>query len=259
MKINPAKFWIFIILLFFALAIFIILKIVKVDNSSNISEEKPCITKTNFNLNNHIKTLDSSNIKEEFPYQMYLDSGNYCDISSIHNDLNKLYYINPDAKENQKILVKALTGKLEEKISTSFAVYNPDSLVAILQWVNKFQYYKDIDTNNLKFYRMVHRHWYNFVANKLGEYYERNPDIIYDFKFKYLVGTCQSQNYPPDIRNSNSTKVIDNVVNSKWAYLFKRFWDGTDLLFKLILSAVILFTFYSYYCVYKLKFKRDTK
>ena len=190
---------------------------------------------------------------------MYLDSADYCDIASIHADLKVMNAIIPNTKENQKILVKALTNNLEEKISLKFNKYNPDSLIMLLQWVNKFHHYKDIDTANKKFYRMVHRHWYNFVSNKLGQYHDKDPDIKYDYKFKYLVSICQSQNYPPDIKNSNTAKIIENMVNNKWAYLFKRFWDGTGAIFKLVILSLILFTSYSYYCVYILNFKKNIK
>lgn len=257
MKIDTNRFWIYSVVLFLTVTGFILFAIVNVNNSSDIPKEKQCPQNAYFNLCNHLVGLNKSNLKEAFPYKMYIDSADYCEIKSIQKHLQILNFINPDAKENQKILVKALTNNLEEKLSSKFKTYNPDTMIMLLQWVNKFQYYKDIDTTNLKFYRMVHRHWYNYVSNKLGQYHDSSPNLKYDYKFKYLVSACQSQNYPPDIRNSSTTKIIDNVVNSKWAYLFKRFWDGTGLLFKLMLSTIILFTFYSYYCVYKFKIKRD--
>ena len=259
MKINTNRLWLIPLVLFLALSIFLLYKIVKVKYSSIIPEEGVCPQRAYFNLYNHISNLNKPNLKKEFPYGVYLDSADHCNISSIQADLKTLNTLNPVPKENQIILAKALTGTLEEKTSLKFNTYNPDSLIMLLQWVNKFNHYKDIDTANKKFYRMVHRHWYNFVSNKLGQYHDIDPDIKYDYKFKYLVSTCQSQNYPPDIKNSNTTKIIDNVINNKWAYLFKRFWDGTGVLFKLIFLGLILFTSYSYYCVYKLKFKRNIK
>lgn len=258
-KTNFKRFWISTLILFLVVTVFIVSVIIKVDYSSTIPEEKQCAEKAYFNLQNHVKNVDKSRLREEFPYKIYLDSADYCNISSIQNHLNILYAVNPDSRQNQKILVDALTDKLEERINSRFKKYNPDSLILMLQWVSKFKYYKDLDTNNAKFYRMVHRHWYNYVANKLGQYNDENPYLKYHFKFKYLVSTCRAQSYPPDIRSSNTAKIIDNVVNSRWAYLLKRFWDGTGLLAKLLTAAVVLFTFYSYYCVYKLKFKKNTK
>lgn len=259
MKINTSKIKLLGLILILAVLGFIGFKIISIDNSSVIPEEKPCDSKPYFNLKIHVDSLDADNLKADFPYQIYLDSADYCDINAIHRHLQILNTVNPDAKENQRILVKALTEKLEEKIGPRFNTYHPDSIILMLNWVNKFHYYKDIDTNNLKLYRMVHRHWYNYFANKLGQYNESNSNLNYEFKFKYLVALCQSKNYPPDIRNSTFTKIIDNAVNNKWAYLFKRFWDGTGILFKLLLSAAILFTFYSYYCVYKLHFNKRAK
>jgi hypothetical protein len=259
MKINTSKIKIYGLILVVLILGFISFKIISIDNSSVIPEEKQCVQKPYFNLKNHIDSLNTGNLKADFPYEIYLDSANYCDIASIHKHLEILNTLNRDAKENKKILVKALTEKLEEKIGSRFNTYQPDSIILMLNWVNKFQYYKDIDTNNLKLYRMVHRHWYNYFANKLSQYNDSDANLKYEFKFKYLLAMCQSKNYPPDIRNSSITKIIDNVVNNKWAYLFKRFWDGTGFLVKLLLSAAILFTFYSYYCVYKLHFNKGTK
>jgi len=249
----------FIIMVFVFISFFLILLLSKVVNNDNITiipEEKPCPEKAYFNLQNHLHNIDKSKFKQTFPYDIYIDSANYCDINSILYDLKLMNLINPDAKANRRILAKALTEKLEEKNKNLFNNYNPDGLIMILQWVNKLNHYKDIDTANIKLYRIIHRYWYNYVSNKLSQYNDDNSNLKYGFKFKYLLSTCQSNNYPPDIRFSNTAKVIDNVINNKWAYLFKRFWDGTNFVFKFLLSIISVLTLYGYYCIFIVNFKK---
>ena len=90
MKINTSKIKIYGLILVVLILGFISFKIISIDNSSVIPEEKQCVQKPYFNLKNHIDSLNTGNLKADFPYEIYLDSANYCDIASIHKHLEIL-------------------------------------------------------------------------------------------------------------------------------------------------------------------------
>lgn len=186
----------------------------------------------------------------------YLQSGNYCKLSDILSDLQTLDSLNSQPESNRRLLASTLTLALEKKIDPSLKHYNFDSLHAILYWADQFYYAKELDTEHQKFYRVIHRHWYNYVANKLSQYYDANKDLSLEFQFNFLAAKCTSMHYPPDLRLTTTTKILQNLNRQKWAYLAKRFWFGTGTGFKIVLLILGLFTLYAYYCAIINIFKR---
>ena len=81
------------------------------------------------------------------------------------------------------------------------------------------------------------------------------PDIKYDFKFKYLVGFCQSRQFSPPIGMSSGEKIVAYVIEGKYAYLFNRFWFGTGWMFKFLLTAALAVTAYAFFCLFKVHLK----
>lgn len=234
--------------------------VVKTDYSSNIPKERPCPSKPAFQLERHLTKANASNISESFPYQTYLDSADWCDVGAIVRDLHLMDSINADSIQlNREILGKALTEELEKSLVNSFVNYNPDSLILLLQWAVRFNNYQDIDKSNSKLYRIVYRHWFNFVSNHLGIYAKGNPEIKYDFKFKYLVAVCHAKSFSPPIGNTYGEKIINHFIEKNYSYLFNRFWNATGLLFKVVVTVGLAFLFYAFWCVLKVSFRKKIK
>jgi len=222
------------------------------DYSSEIPQENVCPSKTAFRLEQHLTSPDLSALQDKFPYQTYIDSADLCDINAICNDLALLDSLNPqDPALNREVMLTALTSALEQKIAPSVATYKPDSLIQLLHWAGRFNYYKDIDKKNARLFKITHRHWLNFISNKAGAYYDQRPAVKHDFKFKYLVTTLKAKNYTPAIGNTNDEKIVNYFVESKYTYLFNRYWKGTGFLFKLAGALLTFIVFYGFYCILK--------
>ncbi len=237
--------------------VFVLYRIVKADYSVEVPADKECPPDKSAGILRFIKQTDTADVVASFPYKSFLDSTSFCNIRSIRSDLSVLdscFKTSPNV--GLEIYVKTLTEKLEERISPSFTHYNPDSLIALVQWAEKFDCYKDVDEHNTRAYKIIFRHWMNFVSNHLGKYYEANSSIKYDFKFRYLTAICQSKKFSPPLGDSNTEKVVTNLIDHKWAYLFNRFWNGTGLVFKLLASVGLMVTLYGFYCIFKTHSKK---
>jgi hypothetical protein len=189
-----------------------------------------------------------------------LDSADHCDIHSLQKDIATLNSFNPgNIFQNQTVITLALTNKLSQKIEPGLKKYNPDSLLVILQWANRFNDYKDLDTTNARIYNAINSFWIGFIANQLGKYSEDDPSLKYNFKFRYIAGICQSRQYQPSIGISEPEKIILYTIDSKWPYLFQKFWVGTGITFKIIAFAGIALTLYGYICVVTILIRKIKK
>lgn len=227
-------------------------------NATTLPKEETCPSPSSFCLSPSLKSINMENLKESFPYSIYLDSADWCNVNSIAKTVTNLDSINPEAQSlNREIISIALTQKLEERIKPTFVKYNPDSLISIIQWAEKFNQYQQFDKKNAKLYKVIYKYWINFVANQLGEYYQKEPKHKYDFKFQYVSSICQSKNLTPSVGNTNKEKIVAYVINKEYSYLFSRFWYGTSFVWKLVILLFLILTAYSYYCIFKLHFKKE--
>jgi len=246
------------LLLFFILAIYILYAAAAANYNNKIPVEKIC-NKLNaeFDLEARLSEFDLSNLKDVFPYDTYLEFENYCDAEAIKRSLEKLNTINANQENiNRSILIHAFTNKLEAKVATNFQEFNADSLIMILHWIDEFKTYEKIDTKNGALYGIVYEHWMGFIANRLSVYYENNPSIRFNFKFKYLQSVCQSKKFTPAVGKSNLEKVVEYTLNQEFSYLFNRLWNGTGIFIKFIFILLSSIFTYMLYCTYQYSFKK---
>lgn len=191
---------------------------------------------------------DTATILQQFPYQVYLAEGNYCNIEAILTDLAYLASLEGENEgESSDILMDALTTHLETKIGSSFEQYHPDSLIQLLHWANQFGHYANYPSAYQLEYSVIHGFWLDYIANKLSAYTEENSDVKYAYKFAYLRYNCELQQYRAPIGKTRLEKVVDYFIESKYSYLLERLWNGTSGVFKFVVLLGLLLTVYAFY------------
>jgi hypothetical protein len=258
MKAALGKFFLLLGIAALAAIIWLSGVVLKSNSNSEIPKEMPCAASNNFNLYPYILKVSQSNLIDSFPYELYLDSADRCDLNSISKDVDAMDSVNPaDKNLNREIISIALTKRLEERLQSTFNSYNPDSLIYMVQWAEKYNQYKEFDQKNAKLYRVIYKHWIQFVANKLRDYYDQEPSRKYDFKFQFLTGICQSKNLSPPIGNTNREKIMHHLIAKEYAYLFRKFWYDTGLIYKLVGFVFLVLTCYGYYRIFKKHFGKS--
>ena len=239
-------------LLLFVFLFYVVSIKIKSSHSTDIPQETTCPVRDHFALTKQLQGIAINNVKEGFPYKTYLDSADICDVNSIKKDLAEIDSVNHNHSESQEIISIALTKKLEDRIAHELEEFNPDSLIKILQWADRFNYYQDLDSTNARLFSPLHSYWINFISNQLGKHSDKKPTLKYDFKFRYLLAVCQSKLNNPPIGNSHNEKIILYIIDKDWAHLFDRFWFGTTPVFKVCIALVIISTI-SGYCLLAVK------
>lgn len=169
MKLSPKFLFFILTAIVFVVIIWFLFKVTRTDYSYNIPAEKECSSDIDFNLSAHLSNWDSSDFSGSFPYSIYLDSSDKCNVSAIARYLAAMDSVNSDFSNNRQIISIALTDSLQSRIISSLKRYNPDSLIIMMQWAEKFNQYKEFDRSNAKLYRVIYKHWLSFTANQLGE------------------------------------------------------------------------------------------
>lgn len=193
----------------------------------------------------------SSDFEKTFSAKWVLDSVQYTSFNEIKVVLNWMDSVNQDKSRNQQYLLAAiLTDSLQNKIHDSFNSFNADSLNAMLVWAEKMKVLSETDANYQMFLEVVSSYWINFVSNNLSKLSEEDSFIKYKFKFKYLVSRCAQNLNQPNIKESNTEKIIKYTIEGRWGYLWDRFYNGTSIIFKTFAFLFGSFTLFSFYCLF---------
>lgn len=188
----------------------------------------------------------------------YISNAALCDIPKIRKDIHALDSLFNDGKTGKDIYIDLLTTQLLKRVEAGTSGNDLDSLTALVQWVARLDCLKDSDPEYGKVFRIVYRYWMNYISNQLGQYFEEDSGIKYDFKFRYLCAYCQSKKFSPPVGNSKMEKLAQYLTENQWVYIFNRFWYGTSVSAKFLAISVTLLTLYGYICIFLLHFKHKS-
>lgn len=230
--------------------------IVKADYGINVLQREEPITKRTFKLSRYLQAVSVDNLEQVFPHASYLDSAQYNNVRFIQEDLVLLDSIAKDPSIGRQLMSELLTNRLYHRDSAKLATYNPDSLLALLQWAEKFRYYAEADAANSILYKSISSYWLSHICDRLSAYSRESPSGKYAFKYKYLVARCHELKFTTAVKVGKMEKVVDNLTGNNWAHLVNASWNQTSILQKIIFIFIGLVSIYGYYLIIKKIFKR---
>ena len=240
-----------IIMLFFLFFTFLI---TRVDYNDKMPTAKQEVKKHSFHLINHIVGLEPDNLINKFPYRVFADSVDICSVNAIKECIQDLDGITGSNILSQEVVSVALTDSLYLYSNVKKSIYNPDSLILALEWIQRFKYYPEIDTENEILYQVVNDYWMSEIANIITKQQKNNYWLKYDYKFKYISSRLEIQGYNTNIGFNDFEKVINNMIESNFSYVYDRFCTRTSAFQKMIILLPFLFfifsIIYGYYCMY---------
>jgi len=196
------------------------------------------------NLFSDVNILDKSYENKQLKKTNILDTIDFTSVNSIVTLVKKLNSIYPN-QNNQRILSYYYTDSLFKKLSSNFLTYKPDYLNAILNWSvnlrNSAKYHKDLEF----LLTVISDFWVSKVNISLQNISLTDGNVKFTFKYKYLVQICKNLNSNVDIKTTNAEKIINNILEKKWSYLWVRFYYGTSFFFKFSILLIILVLNYS--------------
>jgi hypothetical protein len=234
MNIKTNKTWLSISItfntLFLAFILYLFVVALKTDNENFKSVS--LFTKAKNDPDNKLidlTTYDSLSFNN-FPYKDYIKNTDLLDQTTLDNDLQTIKRKTNNDFQSNNILVTALTEKLYSQIWST----DLDTINKIMVWVDQLNFKEsDIEVP-------INLYWYNHFSNHLSKLAKQNPNSKYGFKYRYLAQRCDEKLVLVNAGNSNFEKIILNLIDQNWNYLFNRFWYSTSVLFKTILLVGII-------------------
>jgi hypothetical protein len=134
----------------------------------------------------------------------------------------------------------------------------------LLNLSEKFLAYSEVNPRRKFLYKAIANNWISFVTNSLTNRVKKENSFKYSFKCRFLRERCVQLGSIPDFGNTSIEKIILNVADSNWHYLFiERFWESTSFNFKLLIFTpiLILMIIFSYglVCIFQKHSKKNKK
>lgn len=252
---NWKKCLIISLLPILVLVVLFTILVTKVDYNDKMPPIRQESKNNTFHIKNHLEGFSPSDLTNKFPYKIFLDSIDIYNINAIKENLLEIDEISKDNMQSQQIVSVALTDSLFEYSKNQFESYNPDSLIQLFQWIERFKYYADIDKENETLYQVIDDYWLNYIANTLIQKYKEDYSVKYTYKFKFISSKLEQNGYKTGVGFNDFEKVINYAIGSKYKYIYERFCTRTTTFQKTILflffSLFSIITIYGYYCIYK--------
>jgi hypothetical protein len=242
-KTDMKKILISLFVIYTLFIVFLLVKIIRTDTTDRLPRRSE-YSASSASLCDlpELKAINPDSLMERFPYAKYLDSGNFKNIASIRKDLSCLDGLFKDSSLNRQTLSQALTVNLGTRYRTAFTGFQPDSLLRVIQWAEKFEAYAEIDPANDIFYGSVYNYWMQEVSNSLSAYTTQHSQAKFDFDFKYLWTRCSEQRFSPRTKTPNPEKVFTNIIYNKWGHFMNASWNQTSPTQKFTVFLVLIFT-----------------
>lgn len=190
-----------------------------------------------YDVHNSFQSLNSNNIYVAFPYKSYLDSASWWSFKTIQSTFSELENIRKIDHETVNIVLRNC---LVDSLLSKWNYNNIDSLELLLIILEKYQNYAETNPVLSDFFYEVADNYGVFVAKNLTELAENNKNLKSTFKFNYVRQHSKCLTYPPNIGLSNLEKVILNISQGNFSYLWGRFWNGTSFIFKSLIALPML-------------------
>tara|TARA_B110000046_G_scaffold185004_1_gene225194 strand:- start:4069 stop:4857 length:789 start_codon:yes stop_codon:yes gene_type:complete len=217
-----------------------------------------CEEYSGFDLNNLLLNIDSIDIQKKFPYHKYVKESNYCNINNLTSHINTLDTLYGNHWDlTMKILLVTLTDTLKSIETTKLEKFNPQYLINKIEWAKKMKSYGECLIESRFLFAVIHEYWMSEVNSKLYYYYSKNPNLKYDYRFKYLVSNLSAEKYAVSFGFSKLEKLINYSIEGRFMYIWNRIYKGTNWIVKLTLITLILLTLISYITLILTAFKKN--
>ena len=163
-----------------------------------------------------------------FPYRAYLAPARPADALQLSRDAQLLDSLYPaNGPDNERLLFTVLTDSLAPRWQPGPSHDSLAHLDGILRWAAQLPVAAALLPQRATFFEALNQYWMQHVADALHARYRRDPNLKYSFRFKHLNQLCRQAKCGVPVAFSAPEKVLNNVVESKWAYLYTKFWqDG---------------------------------
>lgn len=191
--------------------------------------------------------LDSNKLNKfvnEFPNQVKKEQISFNEFRVVDNELIRFDSVVNNSFASQGIMSIIYTKILFDNNKTNCL----DTLNSILIWVDEFKLNQITKSKYSSCYSSIVDFWYNSTLNTIDSLAKNDNNIKFSFKYRYLLQKCNENGYYSNAGHSIIEKLVINIMENNWSYIFNRFWNGTSILYKFLVFTMMLFG--TFLCVF---------
>ena len=228
------------------------------DTNDNLPKASDELISASYSLLPLIKDIGPEHLSDSFPYSEYLNHVSLNDVNNIHENLIEIDSFVHDPIPGQKILSLALTDSLFSHTAKRYDNYDADSLIIFMQTIESFKYFSKFPGNYQTFYDVVYTWWMSKISNLLDNFSKVKPNLKYSFKYRFLAGKCKENLFNVSPMVDEVEKVVNNISEQKWSYLYKRIWNAPVIL-RVVLFIAVIITILAYITFFRTLVKKIKK
>jgi hypothetical protein len=187
-------------------------------------------------LNHTTQELDSI-----FPKKKFIDSIDYENAIQVDKTIQQtLSLIKGDTLETYRFFVKNLLEPIITKDTLN--TYEP---AILLRQLNAGTSYKSLGLFNPEatlYADAIADQYFQLVSTQLTKFQEREPDLVNQFNFQYLVQRVGEYNYYPNRKETSADKFLKTFLENDYFHLVNTSWQKSN-----ITQKIILFIFFGFF------------
>lgn len=175
-------------------------------------------------LSDYFQGLDSSNAIVDFNYKDFLVENSFIEPFDLDRQLNELdttITIHDTIIEN--VVFNALAIQSYNYCKDSINLTNPDFVFKKLKWAENLQNNSLMSMKNGLLFSRISDFWMQKISDELQKEVSNNYSKKYSFDYLYLSSRLGENKYFSGVKNSDSEKVIQNMFEGKYSYIWSRF------------------------------------
>jgi hypothetical protein len=192
-------------------------------------------------LSDYFQDLDSSNAMLNFNYKNFLEENSFIepfDLDRQMNELDTTVTMHDTIVEN--VVFNALAIESYNYCKDSITLASPDFVFKKLKWAESLQNNSLMSEKNGLLLSRVSDFWMQKISDELQKEVLSDNNKKYSFDYLYLSSRLGENKYFSGVQNSDSEKVMQNMFEGRYSYIWSRFTSKSIVFQSLILVGLAL-------------------
>lgn len=176
------------------------------------------------------QTIDSGSVLANFPTPDYIKARSFENVYNLPIEIEQI--IQPAAANDVEVedaLVHVLTIELFNTDSVNYNLSDPNQILHRIQWAEKMKTLSLSGHKRAVFFELVYSYWFQKLADQLQLIARTLDDVKFNTDFNYLAHRLTENKYPVSYEISDTEKVLMNMHQGKFGYLWMKLTNKSIL------------------------------
>jgi hypothetical protein len=176
------------------------------------------------------QTIDSGSVLAKLPIAEYLHARSFENIYNLSGEIDQIILLSSaNDVEVEDALVRVLTIDLFNADSVNYQLSDPNQFLHRIQWAEKMKTLSFSGHKRAVFFELVYSFWFQKLADQLQLIARTQDDVKFNTDFNYLAHRLTENKYPVSYEISDTEKVLMNMHQGKFGYLWMKLTNKSIL------------------------------